>query len=164
MLLKYLVMKTKMTKNFLNMRRIYISAPILKQCETPDGGVHEQGQSFLGRQRRFGHIRQPGVWVRGCCPKSRPTWFRVIHHLNVFKSDQNCYKDPNLQAATPASESMLTNYVQIGPSHQQLTVYLFRIEVGLGFWAPKLNFLSECFCLGLVLCGTEPYLQTGPVI
>jgi len=52
---------------------------------------------------------------------------RFIYHLNVFRLDQNCSKDPNLQAATPDSESMLTNYVKIGPSHQQFTVYIFRI-------------------------------------
>jgi len=33
----------------------------------------------------------------------------------LFPSDQNCSKD--LQTATP--ESILTKYVQIGPSHQK---------------------------------------------
>jgi len=44
---------------------------------------------------------------------------------------------------------MLTKYIQIGPV---LTVYRFRTEASLGFWAPTFHFLSYCFSLGLKLC------------
>ena len=44
-------MKTKMTNNFLIMRRIYISSSILTQWDRPDGGLHEQRWSFWGNPR-----------------------------------------------------------------------------------------------------------------
>ena len=36
-------------------------------------------------------------------------------------------------------------------SSKVLTVYIFRTEADVGFWAPTLHFVSECFPLGLKL-------------
>src|SRR6218665_1140660 len=83
-----------------------------------------------------------------------------ICHANVFSSDQNCSKDPNLQTSTSDSKSMLTKYIQIGPV---LTVYRFRTETSLGFEPPHFIFYLTVFPWDSN-CATETSLQTGPTI
>src|SRR6218665_895030 len=84
-----------------------------------------------------------------------------ICHVNVFSSDHNCSKDPNLQTSTPDSKSMLTKYIQIGPSLQKFgqSIYFAQRQVW-GFQPPHFIFHLNVLPLDFN-CATETSLQTG---